>query len=240
MTHLLKYSPSFAVRVVLLILVSGPLMSLLFIQSIPPGDHLWGESLNAGHAVLFGVIAGMLLWTLKAKSRFVELSVLRQFLTVGVTIEILGISTEFIQPYFNRDCELGDTMRCGVGVFMFLSVLAIFNHRLDAARRRIGRRVSSILLTITILALIGVSIPADSWALAYLHRARAFPVVASYDSWLSRKFVLMVDARLTPTPPPSGWVDERPETCGLVRFIRAVGPDLRCRKLSLIGGDLTR
>ncbi len=220
----MKYSKLFPVRVALLVIVSGPLLSLLFIQGIPQEGNLWGESLNAGHAVLFGVIAAMLLWTLKARPQFTRGTVLRQYFTVGIAMQLLGITTELIQPYFHRDCELGDMIRDGVGIFIFLSVLATINHRLDDHARQIGRKVRLALITTTIVCLVAVSIPADGWALAYLHRAEQFPVVAAYDSWMSRKFLVMFYARLTPVDPPVGWTTERPDKCALVTFFPARFP----------------
>jgi hypothetical protein len=217
----MKRSPTLAVRAVLLILVSGPLLSLLFIQSIPQGGNLWGESLNAGHAVLFGVIAAMLLWTLKASDRFIKGTLLRQYLTAGICIQVLGVSTEFIQPYFHRDCEVGDMIRDGLGIFIFLSAVAVFNHKLDGNDHKLSRKKRLVLLTATVLSLLGVFFPAGEWALAYLYRAHQFPVLVAYDSWLSRKFFVTPDAQLKPAEPPSDWVTDRPAQCALMTFFPA-------------------
>jgi hypothetical protein len=220
-------TPSFRIRLVLLILVAGPLLSLLFVQNVPQGNSLWGESLNAGHSVLFGIIAVMVLWTGKARTEFTGWSLVRQYAGVGGMVLGLGVLTELIQPFFHRDCELGDMVRDAVGIFAFLAILSMFNHRLDGDRRELPRRVRSVLVLMTVVGLVGVSTPAAIWGLAYLHRNQMFPVIASYDSWLSRKFLFTQNARLEAVDPPSGWGEGGPKTCVRVTLCSALYPGIR-------------
>lgn len=225
-------TPTFKIRLVLLIVVAFPLLALLFIPNVPQGTRLWGESLNSGHAILFGIIAAMVLWTGKASSRFTSYALPKQYLLVGVGIQILGILTEFIQPLFHRDCEAGDMIRDGVGLTAFLCTLAAYNQFLDGDKIELTRRTRNGLRTIAVLCLLGAFAPAGVWGLAYLYRGEQFPVLASYHSFLGRKFLLTPHASLRPIEPPSDWIERRPQDCAELSFFPAEFPGLTIEEVS--------
>ncbi len=228
----MKPTPTFKVRLILLVTVAGPLLTLLFIPNVPQGTRLWGESLNAGHAVLFGIIAAMVLWTGKASSRFVKMSLARQYFGVGLAIQGLGVLTEFIQPYFHRDCELGDMVRDGVGLTAFLCAMAAYNHLLDGDRIRLSSWVRTLLRSIAVICLAGAFSTAGIWGLAYFYRAQQFPVLASYHSFLGRKFLLTPHASLQSVDPPGDWTERRPQDCAELSFFPAEFPGVTVEEVS--------
>jgi VanZ family protein len=188
-------SPKLAARFFLLCVLLAGLLLLLFIPNVPQGTHLWRELLDAGHAILFGVLAAVLLWTARGHAGFASRSSIYQYLWIGLPLFLFGIATEIIQPYFHRDGELIDVFRDTSGILAALCLIA----SLESAPKKpdaSARSRSWLLRAAVLLLTIGVFETTGVWCLAYLHRNQAFPVLVSFESRISRQFVRPHQARL--------------------------------------------
>ncbi|MFZ1684343.1 MAG: VanZ family protein [Candidatus Zixiibacteriota bacterium] len=189
--------PKLAARIGLLCALLAGLLLLLLIPNVPQGTHLWRELLDAGHAVLFGVLAAVLLWTARGHAGFASRSSLSQYLRVGFPLFLFGIATEIIQPYFQRDGEFIDVFRDTSGILAALCLIGSLEMPSTGPGGSPWSRIWLLRLAVVLLT-VGVFETTGVWCLAYLHRNQAFPVLASFESRISRQFVRPHQSRCEP------------------------------------------
>jgi len=171
-------------------------VALWVLNSLPaPSDAvIWHAIYDAGHGPLFGVIALSLLALLRVLMPAGSLR--RVYAGAFAITAVLGGLTEFLQLFSSRDADIWDLMRnlAGAGAVLLargaLERSAGGRPRLGSASKRIGAWVAAIVL------MAGVFTPVAVTSLAYQEQARHFPVLAEFDSWWERTFVLATRAGL--------------------------------------------
>ncbi len=121
------------------------------------------------------------------------------FLTaVGV-----GALIEVVQSFIDRDASLGDLETDTLGAACVLGFVAAFDRRLWSAAPRATGRIAC--ATLAILCGLWALLPLGQAAVAYLDRARAFPVVAQFAASRDLYFFSSGTARLSLQPLPDRW-----------------------------------
>jgi hypothetical protein len=162
-------------------LVTIVLVALVLTISFGEESKLWQELQNAGHALLFGAAAILLLRDLKADGR----EYLRAFsLTLG-----LGIATELMQWFGGRDAELLDVIRDGLGAAAFLGMAWTLQHPTPFLRLLMLRLAGAGIL-------LGVFSPPMLTGAAMIHRWRTFPLIHEFDTAISARFCSARQARI--------------------------------------------
>jgi VanZ family protein len=166
-----------AVVAVALIVVGLVLLHL----ADPVSDTLLARELqNAGHALLFGIIALLALTvctTLGLTGTRALVGALAATLVLGAVSELLQI----LSP--NRDASLGDWLRDGAGAVAFLSLATAW--RRD--RRRPPRAYPFVIAAVLCLGL--VAAPLASLWLDYRARDASFPLLCCHTGGWEERFV---------------------------------------------------
>lgn len=173
---------------------------------LPQQTRVWREFTNAGHAILFGVVAVVLL--LLSRALFVRRNwkpVAHYWVALGGAL-ILGLATEIGQIIGPRDASLGDMLNNALGAGAFLLFAATLDQSLRD--RLINRRLVS-RNTVRVLALLLLAfayLPFTILVLAHSRRQAQFPMISDFESFLDRRFAYGEDARLELVAPPPLWL----------------------------------
>jgi hypothetical protein len=155
---------------------------------------------NAGHVVLFGILALVLLCLLPqgVRARYPG-RWSRYLIVLGLTL-LVGLLTEGLQALGFGEPSLVDLGRDLAGGVAFLSIHAAVTVRADARRRWFFALVGGIIL-------LGMAVSPAVWIAGYVARDQRFPCLLDADSALSRLFVQGVHAEFSAVPAPDDWID---------------------------------
>jgi hypothetical protein len=204
------------------------LSALTLAQALLPANEetmLRSSVFDAGHVLLFGLVALLALWILggaipsEDRGRFVPYGL------ALLLVVLLGLGTEFLQMFAERDAGLGDFVRDVIGGVAAL--LAAF--ALD--RRRWSIPVFARVLVLILAATIAVAGMRESVFVYrdYGRRDASFPTLCGFDAPWEMRFVRGQNAELTRVPPPEGW-DEARGQVGRLSLGRADYPGLALKE----------
>jgi hypothetical protein len=128
--------------------------------------------MNAGHGLVFGVIAVLSERWLGA-SRLTRSAWGRHLFAFGMAV-VLGAGTEVLQLWIGRDADLGDLGRDALGAWAGLALVATIQNAVEL-RQRAAMAIAAVVPTLMLAA------PAIECANAYLRRSAVFPVLADFD-----------------------------------------------------------
>jgi hypothetical protein len=167
-------------------LIAIMLLCAAVVFSPKGGEWLWSRRLHdLAHGPIFGCVAVLVLLSLRAGSPSSRRPIGKQYAIAFITAVALGALTEVAQFASRRDPSWWDVATDALGAAAFLLANAAFDSRVRAAVRRLVAWTS-------IGAAVLLLIPMISTAVAYLDRARSFPVIADItrgiggDFWTTR------------------------------------------------------
>ena len=165
----------------------------------------WYYARDAGHALLFGLMAVILLWLLQL-SFGQRLGRLLQYSIAWLGVVGIGALSEYLQIATQRDADIIDWLRDIAGVTAFLALYFTIDSRLsDSERKHRNRAKTPIrIAALAILAVAGIQMVMG--AVAYLHRQTSFPKMHTFDNYLERIFLEPSNAILEYVDPPDEWV----------------------------------
>jgi len=233
------------------VLVAGilALLSLLLVIRIPSGREWVRVSLDASHGPIFAVVA-MLVAALLAGRRgsaqadaWPDWPLYRKALAISVA---LGALIEFLQHFAGRPPSLFDVMTDTAGALAGLSAWTLATRPATGEpRAAIGRNPWPVVA----LGLAGLAFVL--WrplqvALAYAHRAAAFPVIADFSSAHGLDFVSTDGLGAARANVPAPWAREPGERALEIRYdpehppaVQVLEPQRDWRAYSVIAVDLT-
>ena len=149
-----------------------------------PAESLWSrEAFNAGHTILFAVLAFVIFYQVKEKRHFSNV-----FMVYFVTFllgMLFGALVELLQSFVHREASLNDYYRDGFGLIAGLCLVAVYDLKEIRYRKP---AVVLLMMTSAGFILLGMSSLVQlSWH--YLERRDAFPVLMDFDSGWSTSFV---------------------------------------------------
>ena len=233
---------------VLVVGILGLLSLLLFIR-IQSGNEWMRVSLDASHGPIFAVVA-MLVASLLASWRgparantWPDWPLYLKALAISIA---LGALIEFLQGFEGRPPSFFDVMTDTAGALVGLSIRALATRPAMGAP---GAAVGQNPWPVIALGLAGLAFvlwrPMHA-AIAYAHRAAAFPVIADFSSAHGLDFVTTdgVGAAIADIPPP--WARGPGERALEIRYdpqhppaVQVVEPRGDWRGFSVIAVDLT-
>lgn len=193
----------------------------------PQQNVFWGVVYNTGHAPLFGV-GSLVLLQLSRLLLDERVGRYRNHYAVAfVGCGVLGFASElwqFFEPF--RDADLWDIARDMLGASVFLALYATVDPRARRDAPWVDRFPRTIRAVAT-LALLANFVPIVVVELAYRHRAREHPRIASFDSYLETWFYAAHHgASGDEVSPPDGWTDHDGSRVLAVTFRGDRGPRL--------------
>ncbi|MCM2271617.1 MAG: VanZ family protein [candidate division Zixibacteria bacterium] len=218
------------IQITLLIVLVLLLAIVVIFLEMPERTRFWMELFTAGHTLVFGL----------SSLAFLQLSVillsgrinsrLTHYLVAFIAAAAVGVATEVIQHYVGRDCELADFLRDLLGAAAFLCVAMTFDSGLtwDFPSGRTVRMIVRIAAPVLILSIFW---PALNWGGSYLYRDSRMPILISYDSPITRKFIRPSNCRLEITDPPVEWRSQLDKVVKLT-FLPAIYPGVMFREMS--------
>ena len=173
----------YPIRCVLAALTAAVILSI----SIPHESKFLQELENAGHALLFGVVAIVMLKDRKAGRG----AYFRTFFAAT----LLGVGTELMQSFEGRDAEVLDVVRDALGAAAFLGFTWTLRHGERAPRRFLIRMAALGIIVVVFWQPI-------STGAAFVQRWHSFPMIADFHSQLQARFCSTGNARLEICPAP--------------------------------------
>jgi hypothetical protein len=173
------------------------LLLFLFLGDKPPGSRFWNAFFNAGHAVLFGVIALLVRhWVVAWRAAF---GPARSGLAAFAATVVIGAATEVVQALQARsDPSLEDLLRDAAGAAGFLLLAWAAASR---SSRRAARLAAVAAALVVLVAALWVLILTSA---RYVARDRAYPTLFALDGrWWERDFIELRRNRLTPGARPA-------------------------------------
>lgn len=149
--------------------------ALVFVE--PPEQTLfWGAVFDAGHPLMFGAFA---LLVLVLVSQWRGRGIGSYLLAFGVSLG-LGIASELLQVLGSTDASAGDVLRDAVGITALLLCRAGLDRK---GRRRAG------LLLLAGAIFFSAYVPIIATMRAYAQRDAAFPVIFNFDAPWQQRFL---------------------------------------------------
>ncbi len=193
---------------------------------LPSRSRLWVEIQNACHAPAFGLLAFACLVLLRTlNARFSKHTFLPYLIAFSLATGI-GLLTELVQHFTNRDAEIADLFRDTLGIVSFLG----FSLARDPAflrragkssnRYRLWLRVSATGVLLAAFTSLGVCV------FAYIQRDRAFPTLIDLTAAWSRQFIQLDHARLSTLPFPAEWTSAGHSSVAFLVLESAEYPEL--------------
>jgi len=168
---------------------------------------LWAAVQNACHAPAFGVFAIALLVLLRnILPRYNHAQLVYYLLSFGISI-LVGITTEIIQHFLQRDAEFIDVVRDSLGAASFLGSYFTLDSKITCWTKISSGAVRHVLLVLSLLIFLSAFISLGFSATAYVMRSQEFPQICNFVSCWSDQFIKLQDATLTRVSPPVGWSD---------------------------------
>jgi VanZ family protein len=202
-------------RIVAALLI-GALLAAVVFAPLSARTHGIRTLHDFAHAPIFGSISLLLLFAIGSHEKLKQLPLWTQYLGAFVIAGALGALTEIAQIPVGRDASWMDLRSDMLGAGGFLGLFTAFDARL---RRR---------AIITICAVAGTgllaihSVPLATAVNAYVHRERAFPVLADFKQRIDPYFIKSQWAALDLMPLPKPWAARPGELAMRVTF--ATGP----------------
>lgn len=177
-------------------------LALLVPALVPTTDGrmLMGAALDAGHLVLYGTSAWILLQLLQNTVPVQGRRRILLYLAALAGVAVLGMGTEFAQKFAHRDAEVVDVERDLLGGGAVLLLAWAFDRGF-----RVGRVARALLIFGSLVCLTAGLAEIVSLSRAYLGRNGAFPSICGFDDPWELRFVRTVDASLTRVDPPGEW-----------------------------------
>jgi hypothetical protein len=179
--------------------------TMTVVGELPGNTILWAAIQDACHAPAFGVLAIALLVLLRATLSHPEHTQLTLYLLSLAASILLGITTEVIQYYIQRDAEIIDVVRDSLGAVSILGVYFAIDPRVTSWNSVSRRRGKHVLVVISLLIFLCAFISLGIALTAMIARNHEFPVVCDFDSFWSTQYIRREAATLTPIAAPSGW-----------------------------------
>jgi hypothetical protein len=172
------------------------LLTLTFWR-LPGQTLLWRELQNTGHFLLSGLLAVLVLCSLRAAFAAAREHPLHSYLAAGSISLLCGIAVECVQLFSGRDADAVDVIRDVAGILVALGLCAGFDPWPGWLRQAPWRIPLRYLLPglAAVLALAS-SYPLVSLAWAYHQRAQAFPVIFDPAANWSHPFIRLQHATL--------------------------------------------
>lgn len=190
-----------------------------------PGETRWIRTLhNSAHAPIFGCVALLSLFMVRARPRLATLSPAKQYALALVVALFLGLLTELLQIPTGRDASLQDALNDSIGAVALLGVFAVFDERVRLAPH--GRAVQVVAALIGVGALAVAAAPVTRAAIKYQQRDQRFPVLADFTERYDRYFILQQRAEFSPAPMPSRWAGKAGERAMHVRLLGGPYPGM--------------
>ena len=174
------------------------LLAVVLLAGMPSGSRIYAVLNDAAHAPVFAALALLLLGLVQGAARS------RATWTLGAALLLsigIGMGVEWIQGIIGRDSSWQD-----VGTDLLGAACALGLAGWWQARGR-GRAVRFAFLAVALLAGGLALFPVVQAAVAYGHRASAYPVLNRFDSQLDLYFVSPVNAEVSRRSLADGWLD---------------------------------
>jgi VanZ family protein len=211
--------------IVRLVVIAALLAVLAFVEA-PDQTLFWDAFFNAGHALLFGLVA-LLIRSLPGLAPGENREVQRFVRAIVITL-LLGAASELLQLFQpTRDASVGDFLRDAAGATGFLLFRAAVVAPGAGVRSQMGAaaRMASGLLAVSLL--LAVAVPFLLVVGIYLERDRAFPTLFRLDgSRWERPFVSTGDAQLKPKAPLGAGLASGSGSLALLTFQPGLYPGL--------------
>lgn len=154
------------------------------------GHNPWLEAFNnAGHLLVFGLLAVALLHLLKLWRPSLRARPVQAYLITFLLAVALGAASEAVQYFTARDADLGDLVRDAVGAASFLALYAALRDSDLRAARDGNSRLKPALLVVTLLLWLAGGWTLLVWTTAYAKRFLQLPALCDFNSRLSMRFV---------------------------------------------------
>ena len=207
---------------------TAALLFPLFHTSIAAHTRLGREILDFTHVPVFAAISLLLLCltTVLGGSR---LRPRWAHYALAATVALaMAVVSEVAQYFGNRDADIVDLLRNGVGMAAGLCWTGTLDRRLVAEFDLLARpRARWLVRSAAVLGLLLALAPVVLTAWAYRERDGAMPLLRGFDSTWERRFLDVANAAVDVTPPPAGWVRGRDDLVGRVTFSRVRWPAAR-------------
>jgi uncharacterized protein YfiM (DUF2279 family) len=233
------------------VLVAGilGLLSLLLFIRIPSGNEWLRVSLDASHGPIFAVVAMLVASLLAGRRGPARANTWPDWhlymLALAISIA-LGALIEFLQGFEGRPPSFFDVMTDTAGALAGLSVWTL------ATKPAAGERHAAVgqnPWTVIALGLAGLAFvlwrPMHA-AIAYAHRAAAFPAIADFSSAHGLDFVTTGGAGVAIADIPAPWAHGPGERALEIRYdpqhppaVQVVEPQADWRAYSVVAIDLT-
>lgn len=206
------------------LLAIGILLAAVVFAPVP-GDTRWIRTLhNSAHAPIFGGVALLVLFVVRAQPRLASLGPVRQYaIALGAAL-LLGVLTELLQIPAGRDASLEDGLHDGVGAIALLGLFAVFDARVRALSHARPVRVAA--AAVGIVALAVAAAPATRAAIKYQQRDQRFPVLADFTQRYDRYFILQRSAEFSPARMPAEWAGSEGEKAMRVHLLDGPYPGM--------------
>ena len=193
-----------------LVLLSAAGLAAQLLIPCPGGSILWNGLFDAGHVVVYGLVALTALGLIRARTRRPFHRPLAPHAVALAITAGLGAATEGVQALGLGDASLGDLGRDILGGVAFLlasiavgGIEPLTGPKRTSSHRGTHRRTAALGALLALTLALG---PLGGTVLAYLQRNAAFPVLCSFDRRWERTFVRAGDqADLERIAPPPGW-----------------------------------
>jgi hypothetical protein len=214
--------------------LAGILLAAVVFAPVP-GNTRWITTLHdTAHAPIFGCLAVLSLFLVRAWRRFRSASTPRQYLAALALTTLLGVATEVAQLVTGRDASLADIGRDVLGAAAFLVLYATF------------KKQTSLGIVSAVLLFVILGAPLARAALEYRAREQRFPVLADFSRQLDPYFLGQNRAEVDLLPMPQQWAASKDETTLRVLFAREPYPGIEIsepaadwREYSTLALDLT-
>lgn len=213
-----------------LVLAGALLLAVIFASA--PGSARWMRTLHdSAHGPVFGCIAVLGLFVLRAHPRFGAMPVRTQYLIALLAAAWLGAASELAQMPTGRDASLVDLGHDVLGALAFLAIFSVFDARLRGEGK--PRRAIRAMVVLAGVCALGILAAPMAHALMEYHRRDAnFPVIADFTSRYDRYFVGRNGALIEPVRMPAAWAERASESAMRVRFLPAPYPGIDFFELS--------
>jgi VanZ family protein len=208
----------------LALLVIGILLAAVVFAPVP-GDTRWIRTLhNSAHAPIFGCVAVLSLFIIRAESRFAALGLKAQYALALVVAFGLGILTELLQIPAGRDASFEDALHDTIGALAVLGIFAVFDSRVRALSRGVVVRFAAAIVGVVSLAI--AAAPVTRAAMKYQQRDERFPVLADFTERYDRYFIFQKSAEFSSAQMPAPWAERTDERAMRVRLLDGPYPGL--------------
>jgi hypothetical protein len=206
------------VRVAAVAVVVG---ALLYLELATPHGRggLVHALYDAGHAILFGVVAIAVLVALPGKPGDPPAMRRRTYGTALAIAVGLGLASEMVQFFGPRDADLVDFLRDVAGAAAFLLFAATFERGAIESSSRPHVPVAALARIAAVFVLMLAFVPLAATAMSYGFRNAAFPHLMDFESYWESRFVATRHADITLAFLPEPWNEDRTRLVGMVTFL---------------------